>query len=61
MANLVDFEPMGERERADLEAEAGRPFASDEAAHRYRLRRLLWESVDRIMRPRIPPKLEGND
>jgi hypothetical protein len=41
--------PMSPVERADLEAEAGHQFISDEEAHRYRLRRLKNALIEELL------------
>ena len=43
-------------ERADLEAQAGYPFLSDEQAWRYRMRQLYYQAVDQMF---TRPQLRG--
>ena len=45
-----DLPEMNERERADLEAEAGHPLLSNESAHRYRVRKIFTQSIADMLR-----------
>lgn len=51
-AALSELPAMSPDERADLEREAGRPFASDEAAYKYLRRKLHSSEVDAMLRGR---------
>jgi hypothetical protein len=46
---------MSEQELADLEKEAGRPFANTVEAHRYRLRRLKSRLIDSMLARQSDP------